>query len=139
MQLSFINKANFLFRLTVMFLEYCTYKFHRNAVKLMPLLCSVKLLSKYSFLLCKLELFHDFEMKTYQGREHLPLIWACQIFKIKKPIHTKLYVMTVVISLLHRLIILERTSSRGAIVSLNIHKYLHQMNFYPYIQIDLSS
>lgn len=34
MQLSFINIAKFLFRLTVMFLEYCTYKFHRNAFKL---------------------------------------------------------------------------------------------------------
>lgn len=40
--------------------------------------------------------------------------------------------MTVVISLLHRLIILERTSSRGATGSLNIHKYFHQMNFHPY-------
>lgn len=110
---------------------------------LLSLSCSVKLLSKYSFLLCKLELFHDFKMttveiKTSQGGEHLSLILA-KVLKIKKPIHTKLYVMTVVISLLHRLIILERTSSRGAIESLNIHKYLHQMNFYPYIQIDLSS
>ena len=43
--------------------------------------------------------------------------------------------MTVVISLLHRLIILERTSSRGATGSLNIHKYFHQMNFHPYIEI----
>lgn len=52
-----------------------------------------------------------------------PPLTSAKVLKIKKPIHTKLYVMTVVISLLHRLIILERTSSRGAIGSLNIHKY----------------
>lgn len=45
--------------------------------------------------------------------------------------------MTVVISLLHRLIILERTSSRGATGSLNIHKCFHQMNVHPYIEIGL--
>lgn len=60
MLLSFINKAN-LFSLTVMFLEWCTYKFHENAFKLMPLSCLIKLL--ISFLVCKLELFHDFEMQ----------------------------------------------------------------------------
>lgn len=49
MQLSFNNKANFLFSLTVMFLEYCTYKFHENSFKLMRLSCSVKLLSRYPF------------------------------------------------------------------------------------------
>lgn len=49
MQLRFINKAKLLFSLTVMFLEYCTYKFHGKAFKLMPLSCSVKLLSRYNF------------------------------------------------------------------------------------------
>lgn len=44
MLLSFINKAN-LFSLTVMFLEWCTYKFHENAFKLIPLSCLIKLLS----------------------------------------------------------------------------------------------
>lgn len=38
MQLSFINKAKFLFSLTVIFLEYCTYKFHGKAFKLCPYL-----------------------------------------------------------------------------------------------------
>lgn len=49
MQLSFINKADFLFSLTVMFLEYYTRKFHGTAFQLMPLSCSVKLLSRYPF------------------------------------------------------------------------------------------
>lgn len=60
MELSFINKTNFLFSLTVMFLEYCTYKFHGKAFKLMPLFSKISF--KIFFLLCKLELFHDFEM-----------------------------------------------------------------------------
>lgn len=47
--LGFINKENFLFSLTVMFLEYYTYKFHGKAFKLMPLSFSVKLLSRYPF------------------------------------------------------------------------------------------
>lgn len=62
MKLSFINKANFLFSLTVMFLEYCTYKFHGKAFKLTLILFS-KITSKIAFLLCKLELSHDFEMQ----------------------------------------------------------------------------
>lgn len=60
MEHSFINKTNFLFSLTVMFLEYCTYKFHGKAFKLMPLFSKISF--KISFLLRKLELFHDFEM-----------------------------------------------------------------------------
>lgn len=43
--------------------------------------------------------------------------------------------MTVVISLLHRLIILERTSSRGAVGSLNIHKFSVKWIFFFFLPL----
>lgn len=51
---------NFLFSLTVMFLEYYTYKFHGKAY---ALILFSEITFKISFLLYKLELFHDFEMQ----------------------------------------------------------------------------